>query len=118
MESYHSYFLSPVGLLEISCTEDHLTAVSFAEEGEAPETVRENELTLQTAHQLKEYFAGTRRVFDLPVRQSGSPFQAKVWQLLHQIPFGKTVSYATLAKQYGDLKAIRAVASANGKNQL
>jgi methylated-DNA-[protein]-cysteine S-methyltransferase len=118
MESYHSYFLSPVGLLKISCTDEHLTTISFAEEAEAQGTVRENELSLQTAHQLKEYFAGTRRVFDLPIRQSGSPFQAKVWQLLHEIPFGKTISYSTLARQYGDLKATRAVAAANGKNQL
>lgn len=118
MESYQSYFLSPVGKLKISCTDDQLTCVSFAQEGEAAGTVRENELCLQTAHQLNEYFTGTRRVFDLPIRQSGSPFQARVWQLLHQIPFGKTISYTTLAKQYGDVKAIRAVAAANGKNQL
>lgn len=118
MESYQLYFVSPLGLLKISCTEEHLTSVGFADEGEAPETVRENELCLRTVHQLNEYFAGRRRVFDLPIRQSGSPFQARVWQLLHEIPFGKTVSYTTLAKQYGDLKAIRAVAAANGKNQL
>ena len=95
-----------------------MTSVSFAEETEAPETVREKELALQTAHQLTEYFAGSRRVFELPIRQSGSPFQTRIWQLLHQIPYGKTISYTTLAKQYGDLKAIRAVASANGKNNL
>ena len=118
MELCHSYFLSPLGLLKISCTEEHVTSVRFAEENEAPETIRENELALQTAHQLTEYFSGTRRVFELPIRQSGSPFQARVWQLLHEIPFGKTISYSTLAKQYGDLKAIRAVAAANGRNQL
>jgi methylated-DNA-[protein]-cysteine S-methyltransferase len=68
--------------------------------------------------QLDEYFSGKRKTFNLPLAQPGTPFQQKVWELLYMIPFGKTISYHQLAMQYGDLKAIRAVASANGKNNL
>ena len=53
-----------------------------------------------------------------PLNQDGTEFQEKIWDLLYKIPYGKTISYNELAKQYGDLKAIRAVASANGKNNI
>ena len=75
-------------------------------------------LLRRCAEQLEEYFDGRRRQFDLPLHQEGTVFQMKVWDLLYQIPYGKTISYNHLAKQYGDLKAIRAVAAANGKNNL
>jgi len=68
--------------------------------------------------QLDEYFAGKRKIFTLSLNQDGTEFQTRIWALLYQIPYGKTISYHQLAKQYGDLKAIRAVASANGKNNL
>lgn len=68
--------------------------------------------------QLDEYFSGERKAFDLPLQQIGTTFQQKVWDLLLQVPYGQTISYNHLSKQYGDLKAIRAVASANGKNNL
>ena len=74
---------------------------------------------LQTCiSQLDDYFSGKRKTFELTLSQGGTPFQQKVWDLLYQIPYGKTISYHQLAMQYGDLKAIRAVASANGKNNL
>jgi methylated-DNA-[protein]-cysteine S-methyltransferase len=57
-------------------------------------------------------------VFDLSLNQKGTLFQQKVWDLLYQIPYGKIISYQQLSKQYGDVKAIRAIASANGKNNL
>jgi methylated-DNA-[protein]-cysteine S-methyltransferase len=68
--------------------------------------------------QMIEYFQGQRRVFDLPVQQTGTDFQQSVWQQLIQIPYGKTISYMELARRMGDTKTIRAAASANGKNQL
>lgn len=68
--------------------------------------------------QLKEYFEGTLKEFDLKLNPIGTPFQQKVWQALLQIPYGKTISYLDLSKQLGDVKAIRAVANANGKNPL
>jgi methylated-DNA-[protein]-cysteine S-methyltransferase len=68
--------------------------------------------------QLLEYFEGRRQVFDLPLAPDGTEFQQRVWQLLLQIPFGATTSYAAMAKKLGDPKVIRAAASANGKNPI
>ena len=70
------------------------------------------------AFQLQEYFQGIRKNFDLKLNPEGTDFQKKVWNLLEQIPYGKTVSYLDLSKQLGDIKAIRAVANANAKNPL
>ncbi|TYP76227.1 methylated-DNA--[protein]-cysteine S-methyltransferase [Aquimarina intermedia] len=68
--------------------------------------------------QVKEYFDGRRKTFDLPLHPSGTSFQKKVWAALSKIPYGQTVSYLDVAKQLGDPKVIRAAASANGKNPL
>jgi methylated-DNA-[protein]-cysteine S-methyltransferase len=68
--------------------------------------------------QLREYFDGKRKGFNLKLNPSGTDFQRTVWDALLNIPYGKTISYLDLSKQLGDVKAIRAVASANGKNPL
>lgn len=68
--------------------------------------------------QLEQYFKGERKEFDLSILLVGSDFQKKVWNLLLEIPYGKTLSYASLSKKLGDEKAIRAVARANGDNAL
>jgi len=69
-------------------------------------------------YQIREYFNGERKVFTLDLNPQGTDFQKKVWKALHNIPYGKTVSYLELSKKIGDSKAIRAVAAANGKNPL
>lgn len=68
--------------------------------------------------QLREYFAGARRDFDLPLRPTGTPFQLSVWAELRRIPFGTTISYAELARRIGNPRAVRAVGLANGANPL
>lgn len=68
--------------------------------------------------QLNEYFEGGRKNFDFKINPAGTDFQKKVWDALIDIPYGKTMSYHQLAVKLGDVKAIRAVASANGKNPL
>lgn len=68
--------------------------------------------------QLQEYFEGYRTEFNLNLNPSGTTFQKRVWAELGQIPHGKTCSYLELSKQLGDVKAIRAVANANGKNPI
>lgn len=73
---------------------------------------------LTAARQLDEYFAGERVVFDFPTGQKGSDFQQSVWQNLLDIPYGKTISYAQLSKRMNNPLAIRAIASANGRNSL
>ena len=69
-------------------------------------------------HQFREYFEGKRRKFDLTLNPEGTSFQKKVWELLQEIPYGKTISYLELSKRLGNPKAIRAAAAANGKNPL
>lgn len=69
-------------------------------------------------HQLIQYFSKERKQFDLPLLIIGTSFQKKVWQLLTEIPFGETNSYKDLSLKYGNLKAIRAVATANGANAI
>ena len=71
-----------------------------------------------TARQLAEYFAGARRTFDVPLDLVGTAFQRRVWQGLCSIPFGATISYATLADRIGSPKAMRAVGLANGRNPV
>lgn len=75
-------------------------------------------MLIQCAEQLIQYFNGQRRQFELPLNQEGTPFQQQVWNELQQIPFGKTISYLELARRIGDTKATRAVANANGKNNI
>ncbi len=69
-------------------------------------------------NQLKEYFAGTRKKFDVPLDVEGTDFQKRVWKELQKIPYGKTISYKILSEKLGDVKAIRAVGTANGKNPI
>lgn len=78
----------------------------------------DTELAQQVIQQLDEYFAGTRRHFDLPLLLTGTSFQNRVWQALQAIPYGETRSYAELAQATGNPKATRAVASANGSNPI
>jgi AraC family transcriptional regulator of adaptative response/methylated-DNA-[protein]-cysteine methyltransferase len=72
----------------------------------------------QTRDELREYFAGTRRTFDLPVAQRGSEFQMNVWRALCRIPFGETRSYSDIAHQVGAPAAVRAIGRANGQNRI
>lgn len=117
MKTHTAYYASPLGQLRIVCTDEYVQEVTFMND-EVAEQSDEAPLLSRCVQQLDEYFSGNRRIFELPLQQTGTGFQQKVWNLLLQIPFGKTVSYNTLSKQYGDVKAIRAVASANGKNNL
>jgi methylated-DNA-[protein]-cysteine S-methyltransferase len=68
--------------------------------------------------QLKEYFSGARKEFQVPIDIEGTDFQKRVWNELQKIPYGKTISYKTLSEKLGDVKAIRAVGKANGQNPI
>jgi len=72
----------------------------------------------QCMKQLDEYFEGKRKIFDFPFHQAGTDFQQSVWNELVKIPYGQSISYLELSKRLGNPKAIRAVGTANGKNQL
>ena len=107
---------TPLGMATIKGDENGIAIISIADEGIVSEVIP---MVLQEAvTQLQDYFDGNRTHFDLTLNPAGTEFQQKVWKGLCEIPFGKTMSYLELAKQLGDVKAIRAVASANGKNPL
>ncbi|MDO5104980.1 methylated-DNA--[protein]-cysteine S-methyltransferase [Capnocytophaga sp.] len=78
----------------------------------------ENCLTSLLENELDQYFNKQLTQFSVPLDSIGTPFQQKVWQLLLQIPYGKTISYKEQSERYSDPKAIRAIASANGKNKI
>ena len=86
--------------------------------GDADVRLRDAQPFAAVTAQLDEYFAGTRRRFDLPLAPRGTPFQLKVWRELRKIPYGKTITYATLAHRAGNDDACRAVGAANGRNPL
>lgn len=75
-------------------------------------------LLITCVEQLIQYFNGEKKKFELPLHQTGTVFQQSVWHELAGIPFGKTISYLDLARKTGDSKATRAVANANGKNNI
>lgn len=108
---------SPLGPIEVTGDRDGLTRISVLDIPAESSTTIPTELQ-QATSQLTGYFNGDLQDFDLQLNLHGTDFQKKVWQALRKIPHGETRSYLELAKQLGDAKAIRAVASANGKNPL
>ena len=107
---------TPLGMATIKGDENGIAIISIADEGEISKVIPS--VLQEAVTQLQDYFDGQRTHFDLKLNPIGTDFQQKVWKGLCEIPFGKTMSYLELAKQLGDVKAIRAVASANGKNPL
>lgn len=110
------HILSPLGITKIEGNENGITQISVLSEGvvsvEIPVHLQE------ATHQLQEYFEGKRKDFTFKLNPKGTDFQQKVWRELGTIPYGKTMSYLELSQKLGDVKAIRAVAAANGKNPL
>ena len=112
-----AYINSPLGITKITGDENGVAVISIMSEAkeisaEIPESLKE------AVAQLNDYLEGKRRDFTFRLNPSGTEFQQKVWKSLLEIPYGKTMSYMDLSKKLGDVKAIRAVASANGKNPL
>jgi len=111
-----TYIKTPLGIASITGDENGISVISISDEGQISTTIP---VPLQEAvFQLNNYFEGNRTNFTFKLNPSGTEFQQKVWKGLLEIPFGKTCSYLELSKKLGDVKAIRAVASANGKNPL
>ena len=113
----HANLKTPLGTAVISGDENGISSISiFDDEREIPSIIPDE---LQEAYQqLQDYFNGKRIDFTFKLNPFGTEFQKKVWLGLLEIPFGKTMSYQELSVKLGDVKAIRAVASANGKNPL
>lgn len=126
MNTEITYYQSPVGILEIQGTEETISAVLFVNSWKGTKLV-EDELNFskpesaaikECIQQLDEYFEGTRTDFTLATLQAGTDFQQSVWKALCNIPYGRTISYLELSKRLGNVKAIRAVGTANGNNSI
>ena len=111
-----AFLKSPLGITKIVGDANGISEISVSDEGEVSVSIPK-ELE-QAVIQLQDYFEGKRTHFNLKLNPKGTEFQQRVWQELLNIPFGKTLSYLELSKKLGDVKAIRAVAAANGKNPL
>ena len=111
------YINSPLGITKIEGDENGIASVSVLNTEEKVSDIIP-EVLEDCVFQLNEYFEGTRKQFSLKLNPQGTSFQNNVWEALLTIPYGKTTSYLQLSKQLGDVKAIRAVANANGKNPL
>jgi methylated-DNA-[protein]-cysteine S-methyltransferase len=112
-----TYYKTPLGTAKITGDSNGIQSVSVLDD--EIETSKDTPYCLQDCvTQLEEYFKGKRDSFNLTVNPKGTKFQIKVWKELLNIPFGKTKSYLEQSKALGDVKAIRAVASANGKNPI
>ncbi len=114
---------TPVGNLYLEASEKGLKALHWRKQSSRlaqtlSGSLPEEKILKNANEQLTQYFSGQRKDFDLPLDPEGTVFQQKVWRALSQIPFGKTVSYAAIAKKIKNSKAARAVGSANGKNPL
>ncbi|MBK6379701.1 MAG: methylated-DNA--[protein]-cysteine S-methyltransferase [Chitinophagaceae bacterium] len=120
------YYQSPVGVLEIRSTGSSISDVLFVNSWKGVK-LHEHELSFvkpkspaikACIKQLDEYFAGTRTEFSIHTLQVGTEFQQTVWKELCNIPYGRTISYLELSKRIGNVKAIRAVGTANGNNSI
>ncbi|MDE2156449.1 MAG: methylated-DNA--[protein]-cysteine S-methyltransferase [Xanthomonadaceae bacterium] len=113
---------SPVGRLLLVADREGLRQIRFEQERHphVPPAgwIRASAPLAFARGQLEEYFAGTRRSFDLPLHPIGTPFQLAVWQELGRIPYGVTISYGELARRIDRPAAVRAVGAANGRNPL
>lgn len=120
MSVYTTCYHSPIGKIKISGTADYISQVIFVNEDAPPLEISETipPLLIECTEQLIQYFQGVRRSFELPLNQQGTAFQQEVWTELMSIAYAKTVSYINIARRTGDPKATRAVANANGKNNL
>lgn len=111
------YIQTPLGIAKLSGDEQGLSSIIVLNSDEKITAVIP-ECLEDAVYQLNEYFKGDRKAFQLDLNPQGTDFQKRVWQALQNIPYGKTTSYLALSKTLGDVKAIRAVAAANGKNPL
>ena len=124
MQLYNNKIQTPVGQLILVAHDQALVAVLW--ENDDPTRVKlsesfeqnEHPLLVEVEKQLAEYFAGQRTQFNIPLDFQGTAFQKSVWSALLQIPFGETRSYKQIAESIGNVKAIRAVGAANGKNPI
>ncbi|SFA58892.1 methylated-DNA-[protein]-cysteine S-methyltransferase [Anoxybacillus pushchinoensis] len=117
MGKHVAYYESPIGWLQITGANEGIERIDVVERcGEQKENVPT--CFMRCIEELEQYFQKKRTSFSVPLRLIGTPFQMRVWEALQTIPYGQTVSYAHIAKQIGNPKAVRAVGNAVGNNPV
>ncbi|MEJ2436236.1 MAG: methylated-DNA--[protein]-cysteine S-methyltransferase [Pseudolabrys sp.] len=119
---YYCYTDTPIGELLVAGDADGLSMIGFPHgvmrRAPEPDWIFNEKPLAEACRQLREYFAGERREFDLPLSLTGTDFQVSVLRALRDIPYGETVSYGDIARRVGRTKAVRAVGAANGRNPI
>jgi methylated-DNA-[protein]-cysteine S-methyltransferase len=119
---YYRYLTTPIGDLLLAGDDDGLSLIGFPKgkmrHDPEPDWIFNEKPFVEACRQLEEYFAGSRKEFDLPLHLSGTEFQLLVLKALQQIPYGETTSYGDIAKRIGRPRAMRAVGAANGRNPI
>ena len=120
MKTFYSYTYRGVGKIEIGTESERITDVHFAKSFVPPSEYSRKETPLhrKAAEQLREYFDGKRKVFDLPLAPVGTEFQMRCWDALLEVPYGETRSYGDIARAAGSPKGFRAVGMANNRNPI
>jgi methylated-DNA-[protein]-cysteine S-methyltransferase len=114
-----AYYESPLGTLEVVCTEVGISEINFVREPRAEPPAELPPMLKECLTQLCEYFEGKRRNFSVKLDlRRGTPFHREVWKLVQAIPYGRTRCYSTIAETLGRPHASRAVGQANGRNPL
>jgi methylated-DNA-[protein]-cysteine S-methyltransferase len=106
-----------IGKLLIGVAQNKIAKISFNQPNNSLKGIKPKAVT-GLENQLLEYFNGHRKTFEVEYSLIGTDFQKEVWRKLLDIPYGKTISYGKLAAQLGDVKKVRAVANAVGKNPI
>jgi methylated-DNA-[protein]-cysteine S-methyltransferase len=117
MKHYQRFIEIPIGRLTVICDNEAIISIYFTNDVSMNDN-NDHPLLLQLEKELDEYFMGKRTVFTLPLNPNGTAFQKEVWKTLQNIPYGTSISYAEEAIRFGNPKAVRAVANANGKNPI
>ena len=120
----YARFATPLGTIIATASGDSLTSVDFVDAKYAPildaDCKEDPDFAplKECARQLRGYFDGKRRTFDLPLAPRGTPFQQRVWKEIARVPFGKTITYAKLAERAGAAGSARAAGAATGRNPI
>ena len=120
MKKYKVDYKSPIGVIEIEGSDTAIYGINFAERDEIIHTPQQDtpQVLVECVKQLQEYFIGERYDFSIPYVFEGTDFQQAVWQALPSVGYGETASYKDIAVAINNEKAVRAVGSANGKNNI
>ena len=111
---HETTYTSPLGPIRLVADESALLELTFGEASRDDDSP----VLAATREQLDEYFAGARTTFDVPLRMEGTPWERRVWDVLLEIPYGKTTSYGAIAARLGAPGSARAVGAANGRNPI